>query len=110
MYRNFLRGRVLIGKTVVAEGRAGEESAEALSSSFEEFGFDLARLKTGTPPRVHRDSINYSRIEEQPGEEPPPFFSYDAKKMWNENKDELFHVEQSDEMPWFPGKTRLAVI
>ena len=104
----FLRGRVLIGKTVVAEGRAGEESAEALSSSFEEFGFDLARLKTGTPPRVHRDSINYSRIEEQPGEEPPPFFSYDAKKMWSENKDELFHVEQSDEMPWFPGKNQVS--
>ena len=52
----FLRGRVLIGKTIVTEGRVGEESAEALSSSFEEFGFDLARLKTGTP-EVHRDSV-----------------------------------------------------
>jgi len=104
----FLRGRVLIGKTIVAEGRAGEESAEALSSSFEEFGFDLARLKTGTPPRVHRDSINYSSIEEQPGEEPPPFFSYDAKKMWREDKDGLFHVEQSEETPWFPGKDQVS--
>ena len=104
----FLRGRVLIGKTIVAEGRAGEESAESLSSSFEEFGFDLARLKTGTPPRVHRDSINYSMIEEQPGEEPPPFFSYDAKNIWLENKNDLFHVEQSEEIPWFPGKDQVS--
>ena len=104
----FLRGRVLIGKTIIAEGRVGEESAEALSSSFEKFGFDLARLKTGTPPRVHRDSINYSRIEEQPGEDPPPLFSYDAKSMWSENKGELFHVEQSHEIPWFPGKDQVS--
>ena len=48
----FLRGRVLIGKESIAEGRMGEESAEALSKSFDKLGFDLARLKTGTPPRI----------------------------------------------------------
>ena len=104
----FLRGRVLIGKKVISEGRIGEESAEALSSSFESFGFSLARLKTGTPPRVHRDSVDYKKIEEQPGEEPPPFFSYEAKKLWSEKDQKLFHVEQSDLMPWFPGENQLS--
>ena len=70
---------MLIGTQSIAEGRMGEESAESLSASFQSFGFSLARLKTGTPPRIHRDSIAYDRIDEQPGENPPPLFSYDAK-------------------------------
>ena len=79
----------------------GEESAESLSASFQSFGF-LARLKTGTPPRIHRDSIAYDRIDEQPGES-PPLFSYDAKKLRKASEAELFHVEQSDIIPWLPG-------
>ena len=61
------------GNKSIAEGRMGEESAEELSKSFDRFGFDL-ELKTGTPPRIHKDSINYSVMEEQPGENPPPCF------------------------------------
>ena len=95
----FLRGRVLIGTQSIAEGRMGEESAESLSASFQSFGFSLARLKTGTPPRIHRDSIAYNRIDEQPGES-PPFFSYEAKQLRKASEAELFHVEQSDTIPW----------
>ena len=104
----FLRGRVLIGTESIAEGRMGEESAEALSASFQSFGFSLARLKTGTPPRIHRDSIAYDRIDEQPGEDPPPFFSYEAKKIRKAVEAELFHVEQSPLIPWLPGDQQLS--
>lgn len=112
----FLRGRVLIGMTSIPQGRIGEESAEALSESFSRFGFELGRLKTGTPPRLHKDSINYAKMELQPGDNPPPFFSRLAR---NERK--LFHMEQSREpspkkfyveqnnllRPWAPGEDQL---
>ena len=104
----FLRGRVLIGTQSIAEGRMGEESAESLSKSFQSLGFSLARLKTGTPPRIHRDSIAYERIDEQPGEDPPPFFSYDAKQLRKSSEEELFHVEHSDLIPWLPGDKQLS--
>ena len=104
----FLRGRVLIGTQSIAEGRMGEESAESLSASFQSFGFSLARLKTGTPPRIHRDSIAYDRIDEQPGENPPPLFSYDAKQLRKASEAELFHVEQSDIIPWLPGDKQIS--
>ncbi len=87
----FLRGRVLIGTKSIKEGRMGEESAEELSASFDKLGFELGRLKTGTPPRLHIDSLDYSKMEVQPGDEPPPFFSRTARKEWR-----MFHVEQND--------------
>ena len=105
----FLRGRVLIGKESIAEGRMGEESAESLSKSFDKLGFDLARLKTGTPPRIHKDSIDYNLMEEQPGEIPPPLFSRLAKKERNEFlSNKMFHVEQSEEKPWTPGENQVS--
>ena len=100
----FLRGKVLIGNKSIAEGRMGEESAEELSKSFDRFGFNLERLKTGTPPRIHKDSINYSVMEEQPGENPPPLFSRKAQEIRKYyKKDKMFHVEHSDTIPWIPG-------
>ncbi|HBO87379.1 MAG TPA: tRNA uridine-5-carboxymethylaminomethyl(34) synthesis enzyme MnmG [Verrucomicrobia bacterium] len=104
----FLRGRVLIGTQSIAEGRMGEESSESLSESFQSFGFSLARLKTGTPPRIHSDSIAYDRIDEQPGEDPPPLFSYDAKQLRKNSEKEMFHVEQSKLIPWIPGDRQLS--
>ena len=100
----FLRGKVLIGNKSIAEGRMGEESAEELSKSFDRFGFNLERLKTGTPPRIHKDSINYSVMEEQPGENPPPLFSRKAQEIRKYYKnDKMFHVEHPDTIPWIPG-------
>src|ERR1044071_3988825 len=58
-----------------------------LSGSLAEIGLELGRLKTGTPPRLLRRSIDFSKTEVQPGDEPVPYFSF-----W---KDELFHVEHS---------------
>ena len=114
----FLRGRVLIGMTSIKEGRMGEESAEELSASFDRFGFELGRLKTGTPPRIHKDSVDYSKMEIQPGDEPAPFFSRMARKEWKmfhvehgtpepELMNRLFHVEHQDFHPWVPGSDQI---
>ena len=114
----FLRGRVLIGMKSIKQGRIGEDSAEELSASFSRFGFELGRLKTGTPPRIHRDSVDYSRMERQPGDDPPPFFSRKARQEWKmfhvehpgtsqAELNRLFHVEHPELHPWMPGKDQI---
>ncbi len=77
----FMRGRVMIGQKVIHEGRWGEKSADDISTSLEKHGVELGRMKTGTPPRIHKDSIDVSKMQIQPGDEPPPFFSRKARKM-----------------------------
>lgn len=72
----FLRGLLHIGEKQYSGGRAGDQSAMGLSPTLEKLGFKLGRLKTGTPPRVNRRSIDYSLTEEQPGDERVRF-SYD---------------------------------
>lgn len=73
----FMRGLIHIGETTFPGGRAGDKPATGLSASLEKLGFNLARLKTGTPPRVHRRSIDFSKTEIQYGEDGIRF-SYDA--------------------------------
>lgn len=72
----FLRGLLHIGETNFSGGRAGDMPSEALSQSLSHYEFKLGRLKTGTPPRIHRRSIDWSLTEEQPGEDDVRF-SYD---------------------------------
>jgi tRNA uridine 5-carboxymethylaminomethyl modification enzyme len=83
----FLRGLMHIGQNQQAGGRAGEGAAMGLSGSLKELGLELGRLKTGTPPRLLRRSIDFSKTEVQPGDDPVPYFSY-----W---RDDLFHMEHS---------------
>jgi len=83
----FLKGLMHIGLNQQSGGRAGESAAMGLTASLIEVGLELGRLKTGTPPRLLRRSIDFSKTEVQPGDEPVPHFTY-----W---KDELFHVEQT---------------
>jgi tRNA uridine 5-carboxymethylaminomethyl modification enzyme len=71
----FLSGLIHIGLTHFPAGRAGEASAEHLSDCMRELGFEVGRLKTGTPPRLDRDTIDFSSLVPQPGDEPPPSFS-----------------------------------
>lgn len=86
----FLRGKIFVGKHVVSGGRLNEPSEERLSLQLRDLGFRMERLKTGTPPRLHKDSIDYDRMAIQPGEEPPPFFGWRCRAAAG-----LFHVEQS---------------
>jgi len=72
----FLGGLIHIGEKKIRAGRIGENAAYKLSESFLELGFEVGRLKTGTPPRLDGDTIDWSKCEIQPGEEPIPFFSY----------------------------------
>jgi len=72
----FLGGEIHIGLDVFPSGRMGEAATSGLSKSLKEAGFDLGRLKTGTPPRLDRKTINFSLLEVQPGDEPPTPFSY----------------------------------
>ncbi|HEY6170329.1 MAG TPA: tRNA uridine-5-carboxymethylaminomethyl(34) synthesis enzyme MnmG [Verrucomicrobiae bacterium] len=81
----FLRGLMHVGKTQTTGGRAGEAATQSLSGSLVELGLELGRLKTGTPPRLLRRSIDFSKTSVQLGDEPIRYFTY-----W---RDELFHVE-----------------
>lgn len=76
----FLRGLLHIGETNYSGGRAGDQPSVGLSASLEKYGLKLGRLKTGTPPRVNKRSIDYSQTEEQPGEEGVKF-SYDDEGL-----------------------------
>lgn len=71
----FMQGLLHIGEASYSGGRAGDPPSVGLSKHLAELGFSLGRLKTGTPPRVHSRSIDFSVMEEQPGE--PGHFSFD---------------------------------
>jgi tRNA uridine 5-carboxymethylaminomethyl modification enzyme len=71
----FLRGLIHLGEKNWPAGRVGEAPALGLSSSFEQIGFTLGRLKTGTPPRLDGTTIDWSAVEMQPGDDPPEPFS-----------------------------------
>ena len=81
----FLRGLMHIGSNQQSGGRAGDAAAMNLSSSLQALGLELGRLKTGTPPRLLRKSIDFSKTEIQSGDDPVPYFTF-----W---KDALFHME-----------------
>ena len=71
----FLRGLIHIGERQIPAGRVDEAPAVALASTLERLGFAMGRLKTGTPPRLDGQTIDWSSVEMQPGDEPPEPFS-----------------------------------
>lgn len=77
----FLRGLIHVGLTNYPAGRAGEFPSNALSESLKKIGFSLGRLKTGTPPRLDGNTIDFSRLEPQSGDEPPLPFSFSNEKI-----------------------------
>lgn len=72
----FLNGLMHTGLTTTIGGRFGEQPALGVTQSLLNMGFEAGRLKTGTPPRLKKDTINWSILEEQPGDEAPQSFSY----------------------------------
>ncbi len=72
----FLGGKIHVGMSQYAGGRAGDPPAIALAKSLRDLDLPVGRLKTGTPPRIDRRSIDYSQMVEQPGDTPLPVFSY----------------------------------
>jgi tRNA uridine 5-carboxymethylaminomethyl modification enzyme len=102
----FLRGLMHVGENRNKGGRMGDFSSESLSDSFIESGIRLERLKTGTPPRILGRSIDFSGLEEQPGDENPILFGfYDTR-----SETDMFHVEHSGErkLGWEPGQNQIS--
>ena len=115
----FLGGEIHIGLEVFPSGRMGEAATFGLSRSLKEAGFKLGRLKTGTPPRLDKNTIDFSRLEAQPGDDPPVPFSYlnetvaaqtqlhcwgtetnaDTHKIIQENLDQSIHVRETVKGP-----------
>lgn len=73
------RGQIIIGELKYSSGPNNSQPSIKLSESLLELGFELARFKTGTPPRILASSIDYSKTEEQPGDEEPNHFSFETK-------------------------------
>lgn len=81
----FLGGVIWVGKKSMAAGRAGEFAAIGLTDTLKNLGFETDRLKTGTPARVDKRSVDYSKMEPQPGDEDVRWFSFDPE-VWVERE------------------------
>jgi len=93
----FLRGTIHIGTHTVCGGGNNEPPANALADQLRGWGFSAARLKTGTPPRLVPESIDFSAMHAQSGDFPPPLFSWDGRRRYREHN--RFHVEHSRSEP-----------
>ncbi|HEY5691815.1 MAG TPA: tRNA uridine-5-carboxymethylaminomethyl(34) synthesis enzyme MnmG [Cyclobacteriaceae bacterium] len=110
----FLNGLIHIGEKHFGGGRTGEKAATGITEQLLTLGFESGRMKTGTPPRVDGRSLDYSKMEEQPGDEIPSKFSFTdtqplKKQMscWITYTNEAVHTELEkgfDKSPMFQGR------
>ena len=95
-----LGGRIHIGSEVISGGGGGRPASDGLSASLRQLGFELRRLKTGTPPRLHARSIDWHRLDFVLGETPAPFLALSNRRSAGEStgaEPGMFHVEQFQE-------------
>jgi tRNA uridine 5-carboxymethylaminomethyl modification enzyme len=90
----FLGGRIWVGNKSMAAGRAGEFAAEGLTETLKTLGFETGRLKTGTPARVDRRSVDFSKMEPQPGDADVRWFSFDPD-VWIEREQMPCHLTRT---------------
>ena len=90
----FLGGKIWVGNKSMAAGRAGEFAAEGLTQTLNRLGFETGRLKTGTPARVDKRSVDYSQMEIQPGDEAVRWFSFDPE-VWVEREQMPCHMTRT---------------
>ncbi len=112
----FMKGLLHYGMNHYPGGRAGDNRSEFLSDSLRELGFEVGRMKTGTPMRINGKSIDYSKCAIQPGDEPPTPFSHFTEKITREQlpcyltySNELTHQiirESLDRSPLYTGKIK----
>jgi len=79
----FLNGLIHIGQTQIPAGRFDEKPSTGLSEQLEKYEMKIGRLKTGTPPRLDGDTINYDELEMQPADDDPYYFSFLTHKLYN---------------------------
>ena len=82
----FLNGLIHVGEKKFGGGRTGERASKGITEQLEGFGFISGRMKTGTPPRLDGRTINYSKMEEQPGDDKPGRFSFITNKLKKKQK------------------------
>lgn len=92
----FLHGRIYVGDVSYESGPDGLHAAVGLSEALEQLGIHLRRFKTGTPARVHRDSIDYSKLEVQAGDEPIIPFSFETPREGLHNQ-VVCHIAYTNE-------------
>ena len=112
----FLNGLIHIGEKNFGGGRTGEKSATGLTEQLVALGFEAGRMKTGTPPRVDGRSLDYSKMEEQPGDENPAKFSYtDTKPLAKQRSCWITYTNQEvhdvlktgfEKSPMFSGRIK----
>jgi tRNA uridine 5-carboxymethylaminomethyl modification enzyme len=90
----FLGGTIWVGNKSMSAGRAGEFAAVGLTDTLNRLGFETGRLKTGTPARVDRRSVDYSKMEPQPGDEEVRWFSFDPE-VWVEREQMPCHLTRT---------------
>ena len=90
----FLRGQIWIGNQSMEAGRAGEQAAQGLTEALEGLGFETNRLKTGTPARIDRNSINLDSLEKQPSDAADRFFSFDPS-AWSSGEQMCCHITRT---------------
>jgi tRNA uridine 5-carboxymethylaminomethyl modification enzyme len=90
----FLGGKIWVGNKSMAAGRAGEFAAEGLTQTLQRLGFETGRLKTGTPARVDKRSVDYSRMDLQPGDTDVRWFSFDPD-AWVEREQMPCHLTRT---------------
>ncbi len=90
----FLKGKIWIGNQSMDAGRAGEQAATGLTESLQKLGFETGRLKTGTPARVDKKSIDFQSLEEQPSDAADRFFSFDPN-TWKTGKQISCHITRT---------------
>jgi tRNA uridine 5-carboxymethylaminomethyl modification enzyme len=113
----FLNGKIHIGEKNFGGGRTAEKAATGLTEQLTSLGFESGRMKTGTPPRIDGRSLDYSKMEEQPGDELPSKFSYSDQtspltkqvSCWITYTNDLVHNELKtgfDRSPMFQGRIK----
>lgn len=97
----FLRGQINIGLDIRPAGRHGDAPAIGLAKGLDELGFRMGRLKTGTPPRIKKDTIDFSNLDRMDGDSPPVPFSFLNERVW---------IKEEDQLPCFMTFTPLSII
>ncbi len=92
----FLDGKIWVGSKSMSAGRAGEQAATGLTKELERLGFTTERLKTGTPPRIDRRSIDLDSLQEQPSDASNKFFSFDPSS-WTSGRQISCHITRTTE-------------
>ena len=88
----YLKGSILVGSSKTSGGPHGEKPSKFLSDDLKKLGFTILRLKTGTPPRIDKDSIDYSKTQIERGDDKPLTFSFDNKEYYDYKNQELCYL------------------